>query len=335
MITIKDIAKSAGVSHTTVSRALRSDPRITPDTTERIVHIAEELGYVPNLIAQSLNAQRTYTIGMLVAFVTDPVVTEIMEGAEDVAQENGYCLFMSQSRNDLAREGNIIDTFQRRRVDGMIVVASRTESHYRTALEQAQVPLVLLDSVEVNAKHPAVNVDNIGGACLAVEHLLQMGHRRIGYIGAMDRRLTNLRRLAGYEQTLQNAGIAIDSAWITHPEAEDDLRRGQIGAEHCLAAGVSAIFCYNDQIAISVLSSCYHNGIVVPRDLGVVGYDDIRAANYVNPPLTTIRQPLHEMGRTAMEMVLNLIDKKHVANELLNCELVTRESVAPPLNKRD
>lgn len=331
MITIKDIARSAGVSHTTVSRALRGDPRITPDTTERISLLAEELGYIPNLIAQSLNAQRTFTIGMLVTSVADPVVMDIMEGAEDVAQANGYCIFMSQSRNDPLREVNVVDTFQRRRVDGVIVVASRTGDKYRLALEKIQVPLVLLDSEEVNDNHPAINADNYGGACLAMNHLLQMGHHRIGYIGATDRRLTNLKRLKGYQQSLLQAQIEIDPAWIVNPEAEDDLQRGQIGLQHCLASGVTAIFCYNDQIAISVLNSCYHKGIAVPQQLSIVGFDDVRPASYVNPPLTTVRQPLQQMGKSAMRMLLDLVDKKPVQNEMLECKLVMRESVAKPL----
>lgn len=335
MITIKDIARSAGVSHSTVSRALRGDTRIASDTTDRILQLAEELGYVPNLIAQSLNSQRTHTIGMLVTSVTDPVVMDIMEGAEDIAQENGYCIFMSQSRNDPMREVNVVNTFQRRRVDGVIVVASRTGDKYRLALEKIQVPLVLLDNEEVNDSHPAVNADNDGGACLAVNHLLQMGHRRIGYIGATDRRLTNLKRLRGYRQSLEQAQIEIDPSWIINPEATDDLQRGQIGLEHCLKAGVTAIFCYNDQIAISVLNGCYHKGIAVPQQLSIVGFDDVRPASYVNPPLTTVRQPLQKMGRTAMRMVLDLIDKKSVPSEMLECNLVRRASVARPMEIGD
>jgi len=330
VITIKDIAKVAGVSHTTVSRALRADSRITPDTTERVLRLADEMGYVPNSIAQSLNAKRTYTIGMLVTSVADPVVMDFMEGAEGIAQERGYCIFLSTSRNDPAREFNVVDTFQRRRVDGVILVAPRTGDKCRLALERIQVPMVLLDSEEVNDTHPAVNVDNVGGASLAVAHLLQWGHRRIGYIGATDRRLTNVKRLSGYTKTLEQAGIQLDPTWIINPEADDDLQRGRLGLGQCLAAGVTAIFCYNDQIAISVLNSCYHKGISVPQQLSIVGFDDIRLASYVNPPLTTVRQPLQEMGRTAMKMVLGLIDKAQVKNEMLDCELVERASVAPP-----
>ena len=168
LITIKDIARVAGVSHTTVSRALRGDPRITNDTTDRILQVAHELGYIPNSIAQSLNTQRTNTIGMLVTAVSDPVVMDFMEGAEEVAQERDYCIFLSTSRNDPVREFNVVETFQRRRVDGVIVVASRSGDQYRLALDRIQVPLVLLDSEEVHDTHPAVNVDNIGGAAAAM-----------------------------------------------------------------------------------------------------------------------------------------------------------------------
>lgn len=331
LITIKDIAKVAGVSHTTVSRALRGDPRITSDTTERILQLANELGYIPNSIAQSLNTQRTNTIGLLVTSVADPVVMDFMEGAEDVAQERGYCIFLSTSRNDPVRELNVVETFQRRRVDGVIVVASRSGDKYRLALDRIQVPLVLLDSEEVHDSHPAVNVDNVGGAALAVTHLLQLGHRRIGYIGATDRRSTNQKRWAGYSATLQNAGIALDPTWVINPVADDDIQRGRLGLDHCLAVGVTAVFCYNDQIAISVLNSCYHKGIAVPQQLSVVGFDDIRPASYVNPPLTTVRQPLQQMGRAGIEMVLGLIDKLPVQNQELHCALVVRAStgVAP------
>ncbi|MEZ4707748.1 MAG: LacI family DNA-binding transcriptional regulator [Caldilineaceae bacterium] len=329
VITIKDIARSAGVSHTTVSRALRGDARIPPDTTERIVQLADEMGYVPNSIAQSLSSQRTFTIGMLVTSVADPVVMDFVEGAENIAQERGYSIFISTSRNDPQRELSVVENFQRRRVDGVVVVASRTGSEYSLALDRIQVPLVLLDSEEIGDKHPSVNVDNIGGAAFAVEHLLALGHRRIGYIGAPDRPLTNIKRLRGYTQTLEQAQVAIEPAWVSNFDIADDIQRGRLGLEQCLAAGVTAIFCYNDQIAIGVLNTCYGKGISVPRELSVVGFDDIRAASYVTPPLTTVRQPLQEMGRRAMIMLLDLIDDNPVQNENLECELILRSSVAP------
>ncbi|NJM40012.1 MAG: LacI family transcriptional regulator [Anaerolineae bacterium] len=333
MITIKDIARSAGVAHTTVSRALRGDSRVAPETTERILQLAGKLGYVPNSIAQSLNAQRTMTIGMLVPSIADPVVMDFLEGAETIAQDRGYCIFLSTSRNNQTREFGVIDTFQRRRVDGVIVAAMRGGMQHRHALERIQVPLVVLNSEEIQDNHPSVDVDNVGGAKLAVAYLLHMGHRRVGYIGAANRPLANAQRHEGYAQTLKQADIKINRRWVIHPEvkkSDDDIERGRIGLEHCWAAGVTAIFCYNDQIAIGVLNTCYRKGIAVPQQLSIVGYDDIRPASYVNPPLTTVRQPMQQMGSTAMQMLLNMIDQTPVQSTMLAGELVMRASVAPP-----
>ncbi len=328
MITIKDIARSAGVSHTTVSRALRGDSRITPDTTERIVRLAREMGYVPNSIAQSLNSQRTNTIGMLVTTVADPVVMDLVEGAEPVAQEQGYCLFLGTSRNDPLREISVVETFQRRRVDGVIVAASRIGDGYRSALDRIQVPIVLMTSQEVDESNPTVDVDSVAGAKLAVDHLIRQGHQKIGYIGAADRPLTNARRLAGYRAKLEEAGIVANPDWVAVPEADDDIQRGWHGLEECLAVGTTAIFCHNDQIAIGLLNACYHKGISIPDDLSIVGFDDVRAASYVIPALTTVRQPLLEIGKQAMQMVLKLINQESVENQQLDCELIVRSSTA-------
>lgn len=326
MVTIKDIAKSAGVSHTTVSRALRGDNRITPDTTERIVQLASKMGYVPNSIAQSLNSQRTFTIGMLVTSVADPVVMDFVAGAEPIAQEHGYCLFLSTSHNNPLREISVVETFQQRRVDGVIVAASRIGDGYRSALERIEVPLVLINSQEVHESNLTVDVDSVAGARLAMEHLLQLGHRRIGYVGAADRPLTNEGRQTGYRLALEELGISVDPDWSVVPTADDDIQRGWLGLETCLDAGVTAIFCHNDQIAIGVLNACYNKGIPVPNQMSIVGFDDVRAASYVNPALTTVRQPLQEMGREAMQMVLDLINQEAVTNRLLECELVVRAS---------
>lgn len=328
MITIKDVARSAGVSHTTVSRALRGDTRITPDTTERILQLADEMGYVPNSIAQSLNSQRTFTIGMLVTTVADPVVMDIVEGAEPIAQQHGYCLFLSTSRNDPQREISMVETFQQRRVDGIIVAASRIGDGYRSALERIQVPLVLMTSQEVHETNLTVDTDSFAGARLAVEHLLRLGHRQIGYIGAADRPRTNERRMSGYRTTIEETGIEIDPNWVAVPAAEDDIQRGWLGLEQCLAAGTTAIFCHNDQIAIGILNACYHKEISIPDELSIVGFDDVRAASYVNPALTTVRQPLQEIGKEAMQMVLGLINQELVEAKLLDCELVMRASTA-------
>lgn len=330
MITIKDIARSAGVSHTTVSRALRGDSRITPDTTERIRHLASEMGYVPNSIAQSLTAQHTFTIGMLVTSVADPVVMDFVEGVESVAQDHGYSIFISTSRNDPQREMSLVDTFQRRRVDGIIVTSSRVGDKYRSTLKRIQVPIVLINSQEVDDSLHVVDADSENGAILAVEHLLKLGHRRIGYVGDEERPLTNAKRLAGYRKALEKADIEVSPDWVCIPNADDDIQRGWLGQQHLMQEDVTAIFCHNDQIAIGVMNACYNKGIAVPQQLSIVGFDDIRAASYINPALTTIRQPLKKMGELAMAKLINIIENQQVDNEILDCELIERASTASP-----
>ncbi|MBV7330733.1 LacI family transcriptional regulator [Chloroflexi bacterium TSY] len=201
VITLKDIARSAGVSHATVSRTLRGDTRIPPNTTDRIVRLANEMGYVPNSFAQSQHTQQTFTIRMLVTSIADPVVMDFVEGAESVAQDRGYSIFISTSRSDPVR--------------------------------------VLLDSEKIDDERPSVNVDNVGGAAFAVKHLLASGHRRIGYIGAPNRPLTNEERLLGYKQSLEQAQIVVDPGWVTNFDVEDDIHRGRLGLEHLLEAGVT------------------------------------------------------------------------------------------------
>ncbi|MFN2166992.1 MAG: LacI family DNA-binding transcriptional regulator, partial [Anaerolineae bacterium] len=179
-VTIKDIAEAAHVSHTTVSRALKGHGRISPATAERIQRLALEMGYSPSAIAQSLVNQRTRTIGVVVTTIADPFVINIVNGIEDAAHEAGYSVFLSSSHNDPDREMAVVETFYRRRVDAVIVTASRVGSLYAAYLERFQVPIVLINSQAEGDYLHAVTSDDVQGAVLAVEHLLALGHRRIG-----------------------------------------------------------------------------------------------------------------------------------------------------------
>jgi DNA-binding LacI/PurR family transcriptional regulator len=174
-----------------------------------------------------------------------------------------------------------------------------------------------------------VAVDDLGGARLAVEHLLALGHRRIGYVGVTNRPKSNQYRLQGYQATLQAAGITPDSALIfAANNIEDHAKRGEASLEPLRAAGATAIFCYNDMTAIGLLSACYKHDLAVPDDLSVVGFDDIDMAAYTIPPLTTIRQPRLELGQRAMQMVLDLLAGQTPANQLISGELVVRQTTA-------
>lgn len=327
-VTIKDIAKVAGVSHTTVSRALNGNPAISPTTTDRILKLAQQMGYTPSAVAQSLLAQRTQTIGMVVTTIADPFIVRVVEGVESVAQQAGFSVFLATSHNDPQQELEVVQTFQRRRVDAIIVTSSRLGSVYSTELNQIQIPIVLINNqVEGEYLH-TVTVDDKQGPLLAINHLLDLGHRRIGYVDTANRPKSSKQRLACYRSVIEQANIPFDPTLIVSPSVKGDFNRGQASLLPLLAAGATAVFCYNDVTAIGLISACHQQGVNVPGDLSVVGFDDIDAGQYTLPQLTTVHQPRLRLGKMATEMVLDLLNKKKVKDQVLPCELVIRGSTA-------
>ncbi|MCD6290034.1 MAG: LacI family DNA-binding transcriptional regulator [Anaerolineae bacterium] len=329
-ISIKDIARAAGVSHSTVSRALKGTGRISPATRDRIRHIAKEMGYTPSLVARSLVTKRTHSLGLVVTQLSDPFIDRIVDGIEDLATAAGYSVLLSSSHADPAREMAIVEAFHTRRVDGVIVLASRVGNLYSERLQELSVPIVLINNQANGEYIYSVSADDEGGARLAVRHLLDLGHRRIGYIGSSFRPPSNQRRLAGYQAELKRAGITPDPDLIIVSDTSDDVANGRDALSQLLSVGATAVLCYNDRTAIGVLVAARESGISIPKRLSVVGFDDIDAGWYVTPPLTTIHQPRMEMGRRAMQMVLNLLAGHEVSNEILPCHLITRESTTFP-----
>ncbi len=327
-VTIKDIAKAAGVSHTTVSRALRGSPVISAATKQRIQQLAKQMGYVPSAVAQSLHSQRTRTIGMVVTTIGDPFVAQIVEGAERVAQAAGYSVFLASSHQNPDQEMAVVETFHRRRVDAIIVTSSRVGSLYSSQLDQIEIPIVLINNQEEGEYLYSVGVDDVKGAQLVVEHLLTLGHHRIGYVGAVDRPKSNRRRLTGYQLALARHHLRPNPELILAPPGEGDIERGKAALEGLLAAGATAVFCYNDMTALGLLNACRIHRLAVPRQLSLAGFDDIDLASYVTPALTTMRQPRVELGACAAAMVLDLLEGRQVQDQVLEGELVIRESTA-------
>jgi DNA-binding LacI/PurR family transcriptional regulator len=328
-VSIYDIAKIAGVSPSTVSRALEDHPRIGATTRKRIQELAREMNYVPSTVARSLAANKTWTIGMVLATISDPFMGRVVEGVEQVAIESGFNVFISTSQNDSQRETEVIKVLQQRRVDGIIVIASHLSDHYPRFFERSKVPIVVINEQRPEKTMHFVAVDDVHGAQLAVEHLLALGHRRIAYVGITNRPASNQYRLKGYQDALAAAGIALDpSLIITFNTVEDHAECGEASLEPLLAAGATAVFCYNDTAAIGLLTACYKHGLVVPDDLSIIGFDDIDMAAYTLPPLTTIRQPRFDLGQRAMSMMLALLDGQEPENQILPGELVVRQTTA-------
>lgn len=331
-ISIEDIAKRAGVSHSTVSRALRDNSLISPKVREEIKQLAQEMNYVPNAIAQSLLSSRTNTIGVIVTSIADPFYAEVVEGIEQVARSAGLSVVLSASHRDVEQEIAAINSFHRRRVDGILLTDSRISKQHTQQLAQIAVPTVLINSQTKDQSEMfySVEIDDRLGARLAVEHLVSLGHNSIGYLGVGDRSRSNQHRLEGYRMALTEANLPQITDWVAISDEDyartNDVAIGQKMLPKLFSAGVTGIFCYNDMVAVGALLACRELGISVPQDLSLVGFDGIALSGYVTPPLTTICQPMLKIGSYAMQMLLDLLQEKSVENRVLSPFLVKRGS---------
>lgn len=332
-VSIKDIARAANVSHPTVSRALRHSPLVNRETAERIRQIAARMGYRPNTVARSLVTKKTHTIGVVVTTIADPFIAEVVSGIEEVANQHGYSVVLSNSNADPDREVQIVHSFHERRVDGIVVTSSRVGALYLPLLSRLKVPIVL-----INNQHPdddefvhSVMIDNVAASRAAVQYLIELGHKQIGYLGDAAGFQSDTERFAGYRQALALAGLPFLSQLVAHGDSKPGGGEQAMEKLIALADSPTAVFCYNDMSALGALRAIYARGLKVPDDISIIGFDDLFFASYLHPLLTTIRQPKQQMGRLAMETVLRLFSGENSKTSIkVNGELIVRESTAPP-----
>ncbi|HXF05815.1 MAG TPA: LacI family DNA-binding transcriptional regulator [Blastocatellia bacterium] len=330
-VSIKDIARAANVSHSTVSRALRNSHLVSRETAERIRRIAHEMGYRPSAVARSLVTQRTKTIGVVVTTIADPFIAEVVSGIEEVANDHGYSVFLANSNADPAREIKVVHSFHERRVDGILVTASRVGALYLPVLSEMKVPIVLINNQHPDEFVHSVLIDNITASREATEHLIRLGHRRIAYIGDQYGYQSDTERFAGYRQALEMAGLDFLPELIAHGDGKPEGGMAAMEKLLALPEPPTAVFCYNDMSALGALRVIRSRGLRVPDDISLVGFDDLFIASYTNPPLTTIRQPKRQMGRMATEVLLKLLAGENSATHIqVKGELIVRESTAPP-----
>jgi DNA-binding LacI/PurR family transcriptional regulator len=306
-VTIKSIARAAGVSLATVSRALNDRPDVDPVTRQRVLAAAQELGYLPSSLARSLVTQRTHTLGLAVRTLSDMWVVEIVPAIEELARNAGYEVFISTHYADPDKERRVLDTFRSRQVDGTLVISSTLGEAYPSFQEEWGMPIVLISPLCATAHRFQVSSDDIGGARTATLYLAGLGHRRIGHIGAPGWSRPGTDRLAGYRQALREAGLVDDPALVSVGDAS--VASGLEGAASLLALPdpPTAFFCFNDLTAVGAMHGARSRGLRVPEDVSVVGFDDVALARYVEPPLSTIGQQMSELGRRATQMLLDLI----------------------------
>ncbi len=324
---LRDVARKAGVSVATASRALADHPRISEATKARVRQAAEELGYTPSAVARSLVKKETRTIGVVTTTVTDPYAAQVVRAVEDAAEAAGYSLLLVASHSVPRREIAGIRALYERRVDAIIVVSSRGTHMYESILSGLDIPLVLINSVLPHPKVRSVRADNRQGIRLATEYLLDLGYRRIAYIGGPSQGRSAKERMQGYVDALEAAGISPHPDWVFPGQGRAEDGRRALRAMWEMSPRPDAVVCYNDLTAMGILAEAWRSDIRVPEDLAVIGFDNLPFSELTAPPLTTVTQPTEQMGHTAVALALRLRRGEEVEDVMYECTLVERESV--------
>jgi LacI family transcriptional regulator len=321
-ITIVDVADEAGVSYATVSRVINNKDHVSPEKRERVLRAMAQLGYVANMQARSLAGGESRVVGLLVDYLSSSYMDEIIRGIDEALDAENYDLMLYTTHRRKTKESAYVTKLTRRLADGLLLVLPRNAGAYLDTLRQRQFPHVLVDYLSDKQNVPSVSTTNFRGAYDAMSFLLSLGHQRIGFItGTMEFGCAR-DRLDGYRAALKDHGIPTDPQLV----CEGDFMQPQ-GYECAqrllgLAERPSAIFASNDMMAFGVMEAARERGLRLPEDLSIVGFDDIPQASHVHPALTTIRQPLEEMGRSAANLLLKYI--AHPNAEIERIELPTR-----------
>jgi DNA-binding LacI/PurR family transcriptional regulator len=332
--TQRQIAEEAGVSRTTVSLVLNSVPgvRVSPETRERILEVASKLNYYPDAAARTLVSGRTYTIGFVLCQSPDRVfadafLPEVLRGVGDTVQKSGFRVLIHPVE-DVTSPDAYIGLVREKHTDGIILSGPRSDDQQLPLLKKEGFPVVLQGQLP-GSGIPFVDVDNVGAAKQAVEHLVGLGHRRIGMITNAPLAYTAARdRLAGYRQTLEKAGIPFDEKLVRYGDFREESGHVAMSQLLDLPEPPTAVFVASDLVAFGALMAIKKRELEVPDDIALVGFDDVQLAHYIDPPLTTVRLPAYELGYRAATLLTQLIGNGPVEEQeiLLQTELVVRQS---------
>jgi len=334
MATIRDVARRAGVSTSTVSHVLNGTRSVSQSVRERVGIAVSELGFELNQVARTLRVNLSRTIGLIISDLSSPFFTAVVRGVEDVAQQRGYTLILCNSDEKASKELTYLKMLRSKRVDGIIVSPTAQPDAYLYKLIDGGTPLVFLDRELPDINVPCVLLDNERAAYEVVSHLIEVGHRRIGMICGSDSLSTNVRRIAGYSQALEAAEIAVDQRLIAAVSMPTGAMQAQGAAEAAsellnLDPRPTALFAANYLMTIGTLIGVQCQGLEIPSDVAVAGIDDFEWAEAFRPRITTVAQPTYELGSAAAELLFRQLDAGDVPSNdrvVLRGVLIVRES---------
>jgi DNA-binding LacI/PurR family transcriptional regulator len=323
-VTIKDVARAAGVSPATVSRALSAPERVSPDARERVRRAVASLGYAPNRAARGLITGRTGNLGLVVPDLANPFFAGVVKGVQARARDAGYSVFVADSDEDPSVETDLVRNLSKQ-VDGILLCSARmTDDELRATAGETRL-VVLNRRVD---DIPAVTFDGLGGMRQAVAHLTALGHRRIAYVGGPRTSWSHRSRLDGLRTAIAGTGAEMVDIGSVQPH----FSGGVAAADLVLAAGATAVIAYNDVVALGLISRFTARSVDVPGRISVVGFDDIAMSAMAHPPLTTVALPIALSGRTGVDLLLRVIDRPDAAGPVhreLDTHLMVRGSTGP------
>ena len=330
--TMRDVARAAGVSVQTVSCVVNGKPGITEETRQRVQAAIAQLGYRPYTVARSLRTRRTRTLAVVVSDIANPSFSTMASAAEDYAHTFGYSLTFYNTHDDVEREAQYIRMATERWVDGVLFVSAEDHMKSLETLREAGIPSVAIDRIPEHYTGPSVTLNNVKAGRMAAEHLLDLGHTCIAHIsGPLALRLAR-ERLQGFEEAIRERGLAPGPCAMG--EGNWECMAGYRAMQRLLAhrPRPTAVFSANDRMAIGAMRAIAEAGLRVPDDISVIGLDDIELAAFQNPPLTTVRQSFAQLATLGVQLLLDILGGKEIAQPqlVIEPELVVRQSTAPP-----
>lgn len=317
-VTIYDVAREAGVSMATVSRVVNGNPNVKPSTRKKVLETIERLGYRPNAVARGLASKKTTTVGVIIPDISSLFYAELTRGIEDIANMYKYNIILTNSDQNLDKEIQLVNTLLEKQVDGLLFLGSRITEEHLQVFKTSHAPIVLSATRDPEEKLPSVNIDHKQAAIDAVNFLITRGHKRIGYItGPLEAPLTGQLRLEGYRQALEEHGLSFDQQLIVQGDFRYESGYKATEFLASLENPPTAVLALSDEMAIGALNYYKDNGIHVPEEVEIISFDNTRLTTMVRPQLTSVVQPMYDIGAVSMRLLTKYMNKEKVEDHLV------------------
>lgn len=309
-ITIYDVAREAGVSMATVSRVVNGNPNVKPTTRKKVLDVIERLDYRPNAVARGLASKRTTTVGVIIPDVTNLYFSSLARGIDDIATMYKYNIILANSDENAQKEVSVLNNLLAKQVDGVIYMGNRITDDLRAEFSRSKTPVVLAGTVDPDEQVGSVNIDYKAATEDSVAHLVANGHSRVAFVTGKLSDPINMYRLNGYKQALQAAGVEYDDSLVI--ESEYSYKEGEAVYKLINEAGATAVVVTDDELAIGILNSALDNGVSVPDELELITANNSPITEMARPQISTIVQPLYDLGAVAMRLLTKLMNKEEI-----------------------